>query len=76
MPQEVLLPQLGFSMTDGGVAEWLVRNGASVEVGTPLFSIETDKAVEEVQSSVAGKIRILKEAGRTYPVGEVLAIIE
>lgn len=76
MPTEVLLPKLGFSMTEGALAEWLVSDGATVEAGTPLFTIESDKSTNEVESPASGTLRILIQPGETYPVGTVLATIE
>jgi pyruvate/2-oxoglutarate dehydrogenase complex dihydrolipoamide acyltransferase (E2) component len=76
MPVDVILPQLGFSMTDGTLVEWLVPDGHAIEAGAMLFSLETDKSVQEVEAPGSGKLRILKEAGQTYAVGEILAVIE
>jgi len=76
MAHEVVLPQLGFSMTDGSLVEWLVKDGDDIHAGAAIFSLETDKSVQEIESPAAGKIRILKAAGQTYAVGEILAVIE
>jgi pyruvate/2-oxoglutarate dehydrogenase complex dihydrolipoamide acyltransferase (E2) component len=76
MSHEILLPQLGFSMTEATLAEWLIPDGGAVQAGIALFSLETDKAVEEVASPASGKLRILKAAGQTYSVGEVIAVID
>ena len=76
MAHEVVLPQLGLTMTDGNLAEWLVKDGDVIQTGAAIFSLETDKSVQEIESPAAGKIRILKAAGQTYAVGEILAVIE
>ena len=76
MAVDVILPQIGFSVTEGTVVEWLVTDGGTVEQGAPLFSLESDKAVNEVEAPASGVLRILKEAGGLYPVGEVIAVIE
>lgn len=76
MSCEVLLPQLGFSMADGRLVEWLIKDGVEVEKGKPLFSLESDKAIEEVEAPCSGRLRILKAAGETYTVGELIAVIE
>jgi len=76
MSSEVKLPQVGFSVTEAILSEWLVADGAKVEEGMPIFSIETDKAVEEVESPAAGVIRISAETGKTYEVGAIMAVIE
>lgn len=76
MATEVLLPKIGFSMTEGELAEWLVADGGSAKEGEPLFSIESDKSVNEVESPATGTLKILKEAGETYEVGTVIGMIE
>ena len=76
MAHEVLLPQLGFGVSEGTLADWLVKDGDAVEAGAALYSLETDKAVQEIESPVAGRIKILKAPGHSYNVGEVLAVIE
>lgn len=76
MATEVLLPKIGFSMTEGVLSQWLVEDGATVAEGMPIYSVESDKSVTEVESPAAGKIRILKPIGETYPVGTVLGMID
>lgn len=76
MAIEVLLPKIGFSMTEGTVAEWLVEDGASVTEGQALFSLESDKSTNEVEAPASGKLRILIPVGETCDVGTVLAEIE
>lgn len=76
MAIEVLLPKLGFSMIEGVLAEWLVTDGTHIEQGKPLFSLESEKAGEEIESPATGRLRILKPSGETYSVGTVLAMIE
>ena len=67
---------LSMGMTEGVLSSWLVENGAVVQVGTVIYTLESDKAVEEMQSPSAGVLRIAREAGKTYPVGELIATIE
>ncbi|MFC4594730.1 MULTISPECIES: biotin/lipoyl-containing protein [Sphingobium] len=76
MAYEILLPKLGFSMSEGQLAEWLVADGGEVTEGQPLFSLESDKSVNEVEAPASGTLRILKQAGETYDVGTVLGTIE
>jgi pyruvate/2-oxoglutarate dehydrogenase complex dihydrolipoamide acyltransferase (E2) component len=76
MATEVLLPKIGFSMNEGVLAEWLVPDGSQVVEGTPLFSLESDKSTNEVESPASGTLKIVAEIGETYEVGTVLAIIE
>lgn len=76
MATEVLLPKIGFSMNEGVLSEWLVADGGQAVEGEPLFSLESDKSTNEVESPATGTLKILKETGETYEVGTVLAIIE
>lgn len=76
MSIEVLLPKLGFSMIEGLVGEWLVADGGTVEVGKPLYVLESDKSAEEIESPGSGRLNIIVKAGETLPVGSVLATIE
>lgn len=69
------MPKLGFSMEDGVVSEWLISDGSPVEMGQPLYSLESDKSVQEIESPATGILRIIAPAGGTYSVGHVLAEI-
>ena len=75
MSVEVRIPQIGFSMTEGNLTEWLATDGAQVENGAPLYMLEIDKAVQEVPAPSAGKLKIHGQAGQVYPVGELIAEI-
>lgn len=75
MSTEVILPKLGFSMTEGTIAEWLVPDGGAVTQGQPLFSLENDKAVQEVEAPASGTLKILTPAGEPSPVGTVIGEI-
>ena len=75
MSTEVLLPKIGFSMNDAVLSQWLIDDGAQVQAGQPLYSIESDKSVQEIESPASGTLRILAAAGETYTVGTVLAEI-
>ncbi|NBB50416.1 biotin/lipoyl-binding protein [Rhizobium sp. CRIBSB] len=76
MATEVLLPKLGFAMNDGKLTEWLIADGGSVEAGQPLFSLESEKSVQEVESPATGTLKIIKPVDETYEVGTVLGVIE
>jgi len=57
------------STTEGTLVEWLVDNGASVEEGQPIYALETDKSVQEIEAPESGKLTQKAAAGETYPVG-------
>jgi len=73
---EVILPKLGFSMTEAELNEWLADTGSQIVEGQPLYSIESDKSVQEVEAPASGILTILAPIGATYPVGHLLATIE
>ena len=76
MAVEILLPKLGFSMTEGQVAEWLAKDGEEVKEGQPLYSLEADKSTNEVEAPATGKLKIAIQPGETHEVGTVLGYIE
>ncbi|EXF25068.1 dihydrolipoamide acetyltransferase [Nesterenkonia sp. AN1] len=74
--QEVTLPALGESVTEGTVTRWLVEVGDTVEVDQPLLEVSTDKVDTEVPSPVAGTIQEIKVSeDETIEVGAVLALV-
>jgi pyruvate/2-oxoglutarate dehydrogenase complex dihydrolipoamide acyltransferase (E2) component len=75
MSTEVLLPKIGFAMNDAVLSQWLIDDGAQVAAGQPLYSIESDKSVQEIESPASGTLRILAAVGESYAVGTVLAEI-
>lgn len=62
-------------MEEGVVAEWLQEDGIVVLAGQPLYSLESEKSVQEIEAPSTGRLRIIAAQGQTYKVGEVLAEI-
>lgn len=77
MASEVVMPRLGWTMEVGTVVEWLKQDGETVEAGEFIFSVESDKAVTEVEALDSGVLRIPPDphVGVELPVGAVLAYI-
>jgi pyruvate dehydrogenase E2 component (dihydrolipoamide acetyltransferase) len=74
--QKLGMPKWGLSMTEGRVIEWLVDQGAEIEVGDEVAEVETDKLNGTVESPVAGMIRRhVAAAGDIVPVGGLLAVV-
>lgn len=74
---EIRMPQLGLIMESGTIVNWLKKEGDTVYTGEPLFEVETEKSVIEVESSAAGTLEeILVEAGDSADVGATLATLE
>ena len=75
MTTQVILPKIGFSMNEATLAEWMMADGASVTEGQPLYALESDKSVQEVESPATGTLKIIAKIGEVYQVGDVLAEI-
>jgi len=73
---EIRIPKPGDAVMEGTLVEWLVDDGARVEIGQQLYMLETDKVEMEVESPTAGVIRLIGREGEIYPVGELIATIE
>lgn len=73
---EIVLPKLGFSMNEGTIAEWLVADGAEVKQGQPLYSLESEKSVQEIEAPASGRLKILAPTGDLLPVGSVIGEID
>jgi len=75
MPIDIVVPRLGWSMEEGAFVAWLQADGAFVRAGDPLFSIEGDKAIQEIESIDSGVLRIQPNGpkpGDPVRVGQVL----
>jgi len=76
MATEFRFPDLGEGIAEGEVKKWLVKVGDTVDKDQSLAEVETDKAVVEIPSPVAGKVlRLDHKEGELVQVGEVLAVI-
>ena len=63
MTMQILLPKLGFSVNEAQLVEWMVADGAEVAKGDPLYALESEKSVQEIEAPVAGVLKIIKSAG-------------
>ena len=76
MVMDVVMPQLGETVSEGTVSAWHAEVGDKVSTKTPLFDVSSDKVEMEVPAPSEGTLLEIRiEAGATVPVGEVLAII-
>src|ERR671922_750940 len=73
---EVVMPQMGVSVSEGTITKWLKQEGEQVAADEPLLEISTDKVDTEVPSPGSGTLRqILVQEGETVDVGTKLAVI-
>ena len=76
MAQSVEMPELGESVTEGTITQWLKKVGDKVEVDEPLLEVSTDKVDTEIPSPVAGVLlKVMAEEDDTIEVGSVIAEI-
>ncbi|GED01157.1 dihydrolipoamide acetyltransferase family protein [Bacillus atrophaeus] len=75
--QQMTMPQLGESVTEGTISKWLVSSGDKVNKYDPIAEVMTDKVNAEVPSSFTGTItELVGEEGQTLQIGEVICKIE
>ena len=78
MAIEIVMPRLGWTMEVGSVAEWLKKDGDTVKQGDIIFTVESDKAVNEIESFESGVLHIPPNSpalGESVPIGTVLAYL-
>jgi pyruvate dehydrogenase E2 component (dihydrolipoamide acetyltransferase) len=77
MRVEVVMPQMGESIVEGTIVEWLKQIGDTVDRDEDIFTLSTDKVDAEVPSPEAGVlVEMLAQVGDTIEVGKTVAIIE
>jgi 2-oxoisovalerate dehydrogenase E2 component (dihydrolipoyl transacylase) len=77
MPTTITMPQLGETVTEGTVAQWLKKTGDSVDKYEDFVEVSTDKVNAGVPSPVSGTIReLLVKEGETVATGTPIAIID
>jgi 2-oxoisovalerate dehydrogenase E2 component (dihydrolipoyl transacylase) len=77
MATTITMPQLGETVTEGTVAQWLKKVGDSVDKYEPFVEVSTDKVNAEVPSPVTGVIReMLVKEGETVATGTAIAVID
>jgi len=76
MAKPIVMPQMGYDMTEGTILRWLKREGDRVERGEPIAEIETDKVNLEIESFESGVLlKLVAQEGQTIPVGQPIAIV-
>ena len=77
MPTDVVMPQMGESITEGTITKWLKKPGDTVQRDEPLFEISTDKVDAEIPSPAAGTLKEIKIAeGTTVQINTVVCSID
>ena len=76
MLQDLKVPEVGESITEGYLSRWLVPDGSYVRPETELYELETDKVTMPVPAGYAGVLRILIQAEQDVNVGQVVGSID
>jgi len=77
MEKSITVPDLGDTVEEAEISQWLVKVGDSVEEGAPLVEVLVDKASMELTAEFGGRVKaLLKEEGAIVSVGEDIAVLE
>ena len=75
--QEFKLPDLGEGMQEAEIVQWLVKPGDTIKLDQTMVKVETDKAVVEIPSPVAGRVTEIRvQDGQVAKVGDTLVVFE
>lgn len=76
MATQIIMPKMGFDMTEGTVANWLKNIGDAIQKGEPVVEIETDKTTIQVEADTSGVLlAIAVPAGEKVPVNTPIGSI-
>lgn len=71
------LVRVGMNMQEATISGWFKKPGEHFNAGDPLYSIETEKVVQDIETSAPGKLlEILVEAGKEAAVGEPVCVVD
>ena len=73
---QIKVPPVGESISEVTIANWVKKDGDLVKLDEVIAELESDKATFELPAQSAGVLKIIKQAGETVPVGEVICEIE
>ena len=78
MPIQITIPRLGWSMDEGNFTGWLKKEGELVKAGEPLFTLESEKAVQAIEAVDGGILQLQPDspnAGAVVKVGQVIGLL-
>jgi pyruvate dehydrogenase E2 component (dihydrolipoamide acetyltransferase) len=70
MKEDIFLPKMGLTTTEGTLDKWLAKDGAIVKKGEGVVEVTTDKITTTIESPKDGILQILKEEGEVIKIGE------
>jgi pyruvate dehydrogenase E2 component (dihydrolipoamide acetyltransferase) len=75
MKMKVVMPQIGMTMQEGTIVEWLAEDGAQVQKGEEMLEITTEKLSNTIEATATGTLKIIAQEGAIIPCGEAIAEI-
>lgn len=76
MATNVVMPKMGYDMTEGTILRWIKNEGDAITKGEPIAEIQTEKVNIEIEAFDTGTLaQILHKAGEVVPVGDTIAVI-
>ena len=76
MATEIRIPKIGMTSTEMTLSEWMCADGDSVAEGQVIYTVESDKSVNEIEAQANGVLRMIGKAGELYKVGDLIGRIE
>ena len=76
MAIDIRIPQLGESVSEGVIVQWLKKDGDVVRADEPVLELETEKAAMEINAEAAGRLQIVEPVGARVTVGAVVGRID
>ncbi|MDT8444379.1 MAG: biotin/lipoyl-containing protein, partial [Desulfuromonadales bacterium] len=73
---DIKIPEVGESILEAMIANWLKEDGATVAKDEIICELETDKVNVELTAEASGILHIVVEQGQTVPIGTLIATIE
>ena len=76
MVEAIVMPELGQTVSGGTIAAWLVAEGAEIELGDPLLTVDTDKTSLDVECAAEGVLlKVLFPEGAEVESGTIIAYV-
>lgn len=72
---KVVMPQIGMTMQEGTIVNWLKKDGEHIEKGEPMLEIETEKMNNTIEAPASGILKVLAVEDDIVPCGEKIAEI-
>jgi pyruvate/2-oxoglutarate dehydrogenase complex dihydrolipoamide acyltransferase (E2) component len=75
MAVEIRIPGLGAGMQEGTLVQWHLDQGATVNEGDLLYTLESEKTSQDIEAQESGTLNRIGIEGEVYPVGQLIGVI-